>query len=486
MKKIYTILVCIWLLAGFVACEKDKDFALTTLTVQNETITPSYGSATIDCSFKSDATISEAFVQYSLSSSFAKYDVAKMTEEKGKYAAQLTGLADNTTYYIRYAVSNKYSSVVTTEVKAFTTDKQPTSDPSNPSDPAIELPTVTTSVATQITATTAVTGGNVTNDGGAEVTERGVCIATVTNPTTSNSKVSAGSGTGSFTFNLTNLQPNTTYYVRAYAVNSQGTAYGEEVSFTTKVEVVDNPSSNLRTMPFSVSESKQVYFSKGNLQYHPANDEWRFAENQTDYIGDANSNCSSTYYGWLDLFGWSTKGNNFGVSTSTSSGDYSGSFVDWGTNQIGGDVPNTWRTLTYNEWEYLLNTRTNATSLKGVAQVNGVNGLILLPDNWTCPAGVTFKSGFHSNYGVDYYAAYQTFTVEQWSKFEAAGAIFLPAAGGRTGSVVSGGVQFHGYYWSAPEYGSSSAYSLGFYSDEAHMFYANRYYGRSVRLVKDL
>ena len=98
MKKIYTIFVCICLLAGFVACEKDKDFVLTTLMVQNETITPSYGSATIDCSFKADATISEAFVQYTLSSSFAKYDVAKMTEEKGKYVAQLTDLQDNTTY----------------------------------------------------------------------------------------------------------------------------------------------------------------------------------------------------------------------------------------------------------------------------------------------------------------------------------------------------------------------------------------------------
>ena len=94
---------------------------------------------------------------------------------------------------------------------------------------------------------------------------------------------------------------------------------------------------------FSVSDTTQVTFSKGNLQYHPKNDEWRFAENQTDYIGDANSNCSSTYNGWLDLFGWSTSANNFGVSTSTDYDDYSGAFVDWGTNQIGADAPNTWK-----------------------------------------------------------------------------------------------------------------------------------------------
>ena len=236
---------------------------------------------------------------------------------------------------------------------------------------------------------------------------------------------------------------------------------------------------------FSVSETKQVTFSSGNLQYHPANNEWRFAQSQLDYIGEANNNISSTYNGWIDLFGWSTNATYFGVSTSQSSNDYSGSFVDWGTNQIGSDAPNTWRTLTSNEWEYLLNNRPNASSLKGVAQVNGVNGLIFLPDNWTCPAGVTFKSGFHSSYGVEYYAAYQTFTADQWSKLESAGAVFLPAAGGRYGSIVES-VQDSGSYWSATESNSIGAYYLYFYSDEAYMGSGLRCYGQSVRLVKDL
>ncbi len=235
---------------------------------------------------------------------------------------------------------------------------------------------------------------------------------------------------------------------------------------------------------FSVSVDKQVTFSKGNLQYHPANDEWRFAENQTDYIGDANSNCSSTYNGWLDLFGWSTNASNFGVST-TSNSDYSGSFVDWSTNKIGNDVPNTWRTLTYDEWEYLLNNRPNASSLKGVAQVNGVNGLILLPDNWTCPASVTFKSGFHSEYSVEAYGQYQTFSADQWSKLESAGAVFLPAAGDRYGSDVLF-VQYRGSYWSATENYSKYAYYLYFRSGEAFMYDDYRDYGLSVRLVKDL
>ena len=245
----------------------------------------------------------------------------------------------------------------------------------------------------------------------------------------------------------------------------------------------EDQEANQSISSFSVSADKQVTFSPGNLQYHPANDEWRFAANQTDYIGDANANISSTYNGWLDLFGWSTSATNFGVNTSTNYSDYSGSFVDWGANKIGNDAPNTWRTLTYDEWNYLRNSRTNANDLCGVAQVNGVNGLIFLPDNWTCPAGVTFKSGFHSEWGVDYYAAYQTFTKEQWAKLESAGAVFLPAAGSRVGSGV-GDVQYNGYSWSATENGSYGAYCLDFYSGEAYMNYYNRYNCLSVRLVK--
>ena len=280
---------------------------------------------------------------------------------------------------------------------------------------------------------------------------------------------------------LSDLVSETKYYYCAYInLNNKQYKFGETKEFTTleapKIDGID---------VFSVSDSKQVTFSKGNLQYHPANNEWRFAESQLDYIGDANSNCSSTYNGWLDLFGWSTSATNFGVSTSTSNSDYSGSFVDWGINQIGNDAPNTWRTLTEDEWNYVVFNRPNASSLRGVAQVNGVNGLTLLPDNWSCPAGVTFKSGFHSNYGVDYYAAYQTFTAAEWSKLESAGAVFLPAAGYRYRTDVDY-VQNSSSYWSATDYSSLLAYFLSFSSDGAGMNYGSRHNGLSVRLVKDL
>lgn len=259
-----------------------------------------------------------------------------------------------------------------------------------------------------------------------------------------------------------------------------------------------DPSAGIGT--FSVSADKQVTFSQGNLQYTQSTDTWSFASTQYECLGTDNvtggSVSSDPTYGdsksgdaladKVDLFGWSTAATNFGVSTSTDrENGYSGSFVDWGTNKIGNDVPNTWRTLTYDEWSYLRDSRTNANELCGVAQVNGVNGLVFLPDNWVCPEGVTFKSGFHSEWGIDYYAQYQAFTTEQWSKLESAGAVFLPAAGNRYGTGVYV-VQDYGYYWSATEYDSYGAYYLRFSSGAADVDDIGRYYGHSVRLVKDL
>ena len=414
MKKIYSILLCIGLIAGFISCEKDRDFTLSTLSLSDETIIPSYESAAVSCVLKANSTISDAYVHYSVNSNFADYSVAKMTKEKGKYIAELVDLLDNTMYYIRYEANNKYSSVVTDDIAQFQTlelslpvmdidtisnvydsyaqahirlsfdggtpvtemgvcwntqanptidnDKATTEDAvaivditslqpnttyyarayaknklgvsysremvittyalpevrteevadiqlrsaqlvgtllftgnddattkgfcwSDKPEPTIEgnhiqidvesesytylldnlvpetqyyvrayaqnmigtvygeekifttlpilLATLTTTAATDITTNSAVVGGNITEDGGDNLTERGVVYSTSHNPTTSDTKLSNGSGIGSFTCNMTDLQANTTYYVRAYAVNSKGVAYGDEVSFTT-------------------------------------------------------------------------------------------------------------------------------------------------------------------------------------------------------------------------------------------------------------
>ena len=165
--------------------------------------------------------------------------------------------------------------------------------------------------------------------------------------------------------------------------------------------------------------------------------------------------------------------------------------MDWGTNTIGTDAPNTLRTLTNDEWSYLISGRTNANNLIGVARINlnadgskYANGLVLLPDDWTCPADVTFKSGFSNTYSVQAYADYQTFTLSDWQQLEAAGAVFLPASGYREGAFV-GYVQNSGYYWSAAHSKSDCAYVFLFGTDGADSDNYGRYYGQSVRLVKN-
>lgn len=139
----------------------------------------------------------------------------------GSFTVNMTGLTANTTYYVRAYAINSTGTSYGSEV-SFTTQQ------------AITLPTVTTSQVTNVTQTTATGGGNVTNSGGATVTERGICWGTSHNPTTSGSHAGSGTGTGTYTVNMTGLAANTTYYVRAYAINSAGTAYGSEETFTTQ------------------------------------------------------------------------------------------------------------------------------------------------------------------------------------------------------------------------------------------------------------
>lgn len=138
----------------------------------------------------------------------------------GGYLSSITGLTENTTYHVRAYATNSAGTSYGNQ-QTFSTLQNPT------------LPTVSTTVAFNITSTTATTGGNVNSDGGSAVTIRGVCYSTSPNPTLANSFTTEGVGTGVFVSNLTGLSAGTLYYVRAYATNSIGTDYGNEVSFTT-------------------------------------------------------------------------------------------------------------------------------------------------------------------------------------------------------------------------------------------------------------
>ncbi|MQY78047.1 MAG: hypothetical protein GH151_02460, partial [Bacteroidetes bacterium] len=137
----------------------------------------------------------------------------------GSFSSSITGLSPVTTYYIRAYATNSAGTAYGNQIEFTTTEPI--------------LPTVTTISASSITENSAESGGNITDDGGATITAKGVCWSTSQNPTVSDSYTSNGSGTGGFTSSLTGLTNGTTYYVRAYATNSVGTSYGSEVTFTT-------------------------------------------------------------------------------------------------------------------------------------------------------------------------------------------------------------------------------------------------------------
>ena len=291
-----------------------------------------------------------------------------------------------------------------------------------------------------------------------------------------------------------------------------------QVSFTVReltpevpVTIIDGALPGL----FSVSATRQVHFSQGNLQYQASTSTWRFAEHQYDYVGgdfgsvfengvkSDNTNISSTYNGWIDLFGWGTSGWNSGAvcyqpwSTSTSTSDYypGGSYTnsltgayaeaDWACNAIsnGGNVAHQWRTLTSAEWSYLLNTRTNASDKRGTGNINGVGGLIILPDNWTLPSECTFTPGFASgNNGW----THNSYTHVQWALMESAGAVFLPAAGYRAGMTIGLANSDGGYYWSSTPYNDEYVNTVTFYGHTLGAAISmNRYFGHSVRPVKE-
>ena len=238
----------------------------------------------------------------------------------GAFTSALTNLTPQTTYYVRAYATNEVGTAYG-EQKIFTAGSD------------ITAPTVTTNDVSSVTSNSAVCGGNVTDNGGGIITARGICYGTSQNPTINDTHTSDGDGTGMFISNLTGLTENTTYYVRAYATNEAGTSYGEQKSFTTESDIPTPPTWTNGILPglFSVSETQQVQFSQGNLQYQASTNTWRFAEYQWNYIGNDNSNISSSYSGWIDLFGWGTGDNP--TNSSTNPNDYS-SYNNWGNNSI--------------------------------------------------------------------------------------------------------------------------------------------------------
>ena len=329
----------------------------------------------------------------------------------GSYTSNMTNLEHNTTYYVRAYATNEVGTAYGEEVSFTTLAKL--------------FPTVTTTAeVTDITYTSATCGGEVTFNGNVTVTARGICWSTSQNPTIEDSKTTEGYGLGSFTSNLSNLASQTTYYVRAYATNEVGTAYGEEVTFTTLVD------------PANGREYVDLGLPSG-LKWATCNVGATTPEEYGDYFAWGETSTKETYtedncptYGLSES---ELQSQGYIDSEGNLTAQYDAAAANWG---------GAWRMPTEAELEELVDectwTWTTQNGVKGY-KVKGPNG----------------------------------------------NSIFLPAAGHRLGSLLLGAGS-SGYYWSSTpnDYGGSSASDLYFYSSNHSMYnYYNRYNGQSVRPV---
>ena len=251
---------------------------------------------------------------------------------------------------------------------------------------------------------------------------------------------------------------------------------------------------------FSVSATQKVCFSQGNLQYTRSTGVWSFMEHQWSTVETLNQNVGTNYaeQDVVSLFGWGTSGYNHGAicyqpySTSSDYNDYNvyGSELknlyddsgkaDWGYNKIsnGGDTENYgWRTLTKDEWNFLF-TRTPTSGLCYVrAKVNDVNGVILLPDDWS--------TSYYALSSTEEFTANVITSTDWTTKLEAHGAVFLPTAGYRSGSSVNNAGS-NGHYWSST-YRVGDGWCLSIIVNYPDFMGAALFHcGFSVRLVRDV
>ena len=293
----------------------------------------------------------------------------------GAYTSLMTGLTVGTTFYVRAYATNSTGIAYGNQV-SFTTSQ-------------IATASLTTTVIASILQTTAVSGGNITADNGGSVTARGVCWGTTTNPTTANNKTNDGTGIGSFVSNLSGLQPSTLYYVRSYATNSAGTAYGNEISFTTQNITVSDFDGNVY---HTVTIGTQVWMVE-NLKTTKYND-----GTSIPLVSDGTA--------WISL---STPGycwyNN---DAATNKATY-GAIYNWYTVNTGKLCPAGWHIPTDAEWTTLttyLGESIAGAKLKETGTTHwGYNycatnetGFTALPGGWRYNDGTFQDIGYNGNW----------------------------------------------------------------------------------------
>ena len=324
----------------------------------------------------------------------------------GEFTSNITRLTPNTMYYVRAYATNAKGTAYGEEM-TFTTLNEI----------IIELPTIVTLSVDDVTETAALAGGNVTEDGGAEVTSRGVCWSTNQNPTISDNHTNNGAGVGEFSSQITGLNPNTTYYVRAYATNEKGTAYGETVSFTTLKPDDDVFINGYEYVDLGLPSG--VKWAKHN-------------------VGASSPSDAGGYYAWGEIVTKSTyteaNCTTYQLNMQDISGNpqYDVARAEWGS---------TWRMPTKDEYEELLNVCTWT---------------------WEVVEGVGCKkvTGPNGNY------------------------IHMPISGYQYGTSFY--MQSFGYYWTSTPISIYENFSYDFFFDMEYnlsMGFDDRCYGQTVRPV---
>lgn len=352
----------------------------------------------------------------------------------------------------------------------------------------ILLPTVFTSTASNITSTSAMVGGNVTSDGGASVIARGVCWSTSQNPTVNDSHTTDGGGMGSFTSNITGLAANTIYYVRAYATNSAGTAYGEEVIFTTLsaggTAVIDEKS--CPAAPTVTDHEGNVYATVqiGNQCWMRDNLRTTTSPSTGTYLipaADANYtytgkqarwyyNDSATYapmnYGLL--YNWNAAVDTFNTAYGETSVNTSSSMVSVTfTGPRRGICPAGWHLPSDAEWTQLTDYVSSQSEYTCGGNSNYIAKALASAEGWNTST---------SNCAVG-----NDLTANNATGFSA-----VPAGYCRGSSFSNAG--YNAYFWSSTQYPSYGAYLRNQGCDGATALARGYYYkydGYSVRCLRD-
>jgi len=235
MKKPSIILIST--LVALVACTKIKEVHPELGDGNDEIVTVGMKDVHVEYMRNDIAELQKVVFHYSLIEA-QQFTAAEMTKREDFFELTLNDLVSDTLYHYYYEVFPNSGNASITEQKTFHTQAMDVPEPPTPTPPVVELPTVLTAEVSEITANSAVCGGEVTNDGGAEVTERGICLGINENPTLDDNHIAVGNGIGSFSETINGLEANMTYHVRAYANNEKGTAYGLDREFVTASIVV--------------------------------------------------------------------------------------------------------------------------------------------------------------------------------------------------------------------------------------------------------